>query len=137
MAFWQIDNYLIVLAFGGIVIVEFGPQPAGLNSDDRVYAGVVIAVAAEDFGGNDVLFKSTIAVFDGLLDDKAKKAAAAAAEKKNAEVEQKMTGGRENMRDSMFRSIRNEGEIVDRRALSDWETYAQALLLSNEAAYVN
>ncbi len=72
-----------------------------------------------------------------FIDDKAKKIAAAAVEKKNAEVEKKMTGGNENMRDSMFRSIRNEGEIVDRRALNDWETYAQALLLSNEAAYVN
>jgi hypothetical protein len=72
-----------------------------------------------------------------FIDDKAKKAAAADAAKKNAAVESKMTGGRENMRDSMFRSIQNEGEIVDRRALNDWETYAQALLLSNEAAYVN
>jgi hypothetical protein len=72
-----------------------------------------------------------------FIDDKAKKAAAADAEKKNAEIEKKMEGGRENMRDSMFRSIRNEGEIVDRRALNDWETYVQALLMTNEAAYVN
>ncbi len=72
-----------------------------------------------------------------FIDDKGKKAAAADAQKKNVEAEKKAMGGNENMRDSMFRSIRNEGEIVDRRPLDSWETYAQALLLSNEAAYVN
>jgi hypothetical protein len=35
------------------------------------------------------------------------------------------------------KAIQNEGEIVDRRPLTAWETYAQALLFSNEAAYVN
>ena len=35
------------------------------------------------------------------------------------------------------KAIQNEGEIVDRRPLTPWETFAQALLFSNEAAYVN
>jgi hypothetical protein len=35
------------------------------------------------------------------------------------------------------RAIRNEGEYVERKPLTPWETYVQALLLSNEAAYVN
>ena len=39
-------------------------------------------------------------------------------------------------RDGM-KAIQNEGEIVERRPLTAWETYAQALLFSNEAAYVN
>ena len=34
-------------------------------------------------------------------------------------------------------SIQNEGKIVERKPLGAWETYVQALLLSNEAAYVN
>jgi hypothetical protein len=34
-------------------------------------------------------------------------------------------------------SIKNDGLRVARRPLNAWETYAQALLLSNEAAYVN
>ena len=34
-------------------------------------------------------------------------------------------------------SIQNEGKIVERKPLDAWETYVQALLLSNEAAYVN
>ena len=34
-------------------------------------------------------------------------------------------------------SIQNEGSIVERKPLDMWETYVQALLLSNEAAYVN
>ena len=33
--------------------------------------------------------------------------------------------------------IKNRGELVERKPLTPWETYAQALLLSNEAAYVN
>jgi hypothetical protein len=34
-------------------------------------------------------------------------------------------------------AIKNDGFRVSRRALNPWETYAQALLFSNEAAYVN
>ena len=34
-------------------------------------------------------------------------------------------------------SIQNEGKIIERKPLDMWETYVQALLLSNEAAYVN
>ena len=34
-------------------------------------------------------------------------------------------------------SIKNKGAIIERTPLTPWETYAQALLLSNEAAYVN
>ena len=33
--------------------------------------------------------------------------------------------------------VRNEGELVERKPLTPWETYTQALLFSNEAAYVN
>ncbi len=33
--------------------------------------------------------------------------------------------------------IRNEGDLVERKPLTPLETYAQALLLSNEASYVN
>jgi hypothetical protein len=34
-------------------------------------------------------------------------------------------------------AIKNDGFRVSRRALNQWETYTQALLFSNEAAYVN
>jgi Protein of unknown function (DUF1553)/Protein of unknown function (DUF1549)/Planctomycete cytochrome C len=34
-------------------------------------------------------------------------------------------------------AIRNKGEYIDRKPLDNWETYVQALLMSNEAAYVN
>jgi hypothetical protein len=33
--------------------------------------------------------------------------------------------------------IQNEGDRVERKPLTPWETYVQALLFSNEAAYVN
>ena len=52
--------------------------------------------------------------------------------------------GRKNMRqpqrrrqDGKFGAIQNEGELVSRAPLSPWEAYAQALLFSNELAYVN
>lgn len=35
------------------------------------------------------------------------------------------------------KAIQNEGSLVERRALNPWETYAQALLLSNEMTYIN
>ncbi len=34
-------------------------------------------------------------------------------------------------------AIRNQGEIVERKPLSPWELYIQALLFTNEVAYVN
>jgi hypothetical protein len=34
-------------------------------------------------------------------------------------------------------AIKNDGFRVSRRALNAWETYTQALLFSNEAAYAN
>jgi hypothetical protein len=46
--------------------------------------------------------------------------------------EKNMNGGYEGQR-----AIQNEGSIVERKPLDEWETYVQALLLSNEAAYVN
>ncbi len=36
-----------------------------------------------------------------------------------------------------FGAIQNEGQLVDRRQQNAWEAYAQALLFSNEVAYVN
>ena len=42
-----------------------------------------------------------------------------------------------NGRYSGMASIKNQGAFVERTQLTPWETYAQALLLSNEAAYVN
>ncbi len=44
-------------------------------------------------------------------------------------------GGRNSMDGRA--AIKNDGFRVSRRALNPWETYAQALLFSNEAAYVN
>ena len=45
-------------------------------------------------------------------------------------------GGGKNYTDAA-RAIQNQGEIVERKPLTPWETYAQALLFSNEASYVN
>ena len=42
-----------------------------------------------------------------------------------------------NRGNDMYGAIQNEGKVVERKPLDAWETYVQALLLSNEAAYVN
>ena len=42
-----------------------------------------------------------------------------------------------NRGSDMYGAIQNEGKIVERKPLDAWETFVQALLLSNEAAYVN
>ncbi|MEP6669804.1 MAG: PSD1 and planctomycete cytochrome C domain-containing protein [Chthoniobacter sp.] len=47
----------------------------------------------------------------------------------------KQNGG--NKRYDGMKAIQNEGDMVERKPLTPWETYAQALLFSNEASYVN
>ena len=46
------------------------------------------------------------------------------------------------MMDGMYkrkagRTIRNEGELVERTPLTPWEALAQSLLFTNEIVYVN
>jgi len=49
----------------------------------------------------------------------------------------KRAGARPNMRNARREAIKNEGDWVERKPLTAWETFAQTLLLSNEAVYVN
>ena len=44
---------------------------------------------------------------------------------------------RRERNEARFGAIKNEGERVERKPLTPWETYVHALLFSNEAAYVN
>jgi hypothetical protein len=53
----------------------------------------------------------------------------------NFEAKNIGNGGRDRM--NARAAIKNDGFRVSRRPLNPWETYAQALLFSNEAAYVN
>jgi hypothetical protein len=55
------------------------------------------------------------------------------AAKKTAERAKRMG----QMNNNGLSAIQNEGEMVERKPLTAWETYAHALLLSNEMAYVN
>jgi Protein of unknown function (DUF1553)/Protein of unknown function (DUF1549)/Planctomycete cytochrome C len=55
------------------------------------------------------------------------------AEKKAEEREKRL----QSQRDNGTAAIQNKGSIVERKPLTAWETYAHALLLSNESAYVN
>jgi hypothetical protein len=53
---------------------------------------------------------------------------------KKAEERAKRTG---QMNDNGMTAIQNKGELIERKPLTGWETYAHALLLSNEASYIN
>ncbi len=63
--------------------------------------------------------------------------AAPANPKLNAKLMAKRNEQKKNGYRDGTKAIQNEGEIVERKPLTAWETYAQALLFSNEAAYVN
>jgi hypothetical protein len=54
--------------------------------------------------------------------------------RKNDKRAQVQNQRRQNTR---FGAIQNPGEFVEKRPLTGWEAYAQALLFSNELAYVN
>jgi hypothetical protein len=54
----------------------------------------------------------------------------AAREQKKAEMAMQKKGGARA-------TIRNEGDLVERKPLTPWEQLAQALLFTNEIAYVN
>ena len=57
-----------------------------------------------------------------------------AAEQRTAAVQKQA----ERKRDAgKFGAIQNKGDVVDRRMQTAWEAYAQALLFTNELAYVN
>jgi hypothetical protein len=79
------------------------------------------------FVGREIKEEPKIAATAKELADKAGKDAADR-EKRSME----MMGNSDGVR-----AIRNTGKFVERTPLTAWETYTQALLLSNEAAYVN
>ena len=56
--------------------------------------------------------------------------------KKNAAVKKRIEDRRGRDNDAMM-TIINDGDIIERRPLSIWESYAHAILFSNESAYVN
>ncbi len=69
----------------------------------------------------------------GIQEESESPAAQKTANRQKARVANAKKQGRQ----SATRPIQNEGDMVERKPLTPWETYAQALLLSNESAYVN
>jgi hypothetical protein len=56
--------------------------------------------------------------------------------KKTAQITKRIEDRRKRDNDGK-KEIQNEGEIVERKVLSPWESYVHALLFANESAYVN
>ncbi len=86
------------------------------------------SVDAEDADEASVQFAS----LDGKAAVSAKKAKRAMKKKKKNVPKPK-----NNRRRDGSRAIMNEGEFVERKPLTAWEQYAQALLFTNEMAYVD
>ncbi|MDQ3624354.1 MAG: PSD1 and planctomycete cytochrome C domain-containing protein [Verrucomicrobiota bacterium] len=63
-------------------------------------------------------------------------AAKALTDNAQKQLEKKMKSARTGRNDGV-KAIQNRGEYVERKPLTPWETFAQALLFSNEAAYVH
>jgi hypothetical protein len=56
--------------------------------------------------------------------------------KKNAQIVKRIEDRRKRDNDGK-KEIQNEGDIVERKVLTTWESYVHALLFTNETAYVN
>jgi hypothetical protein len=61
----------------------------------------------------------------------------AAREKRRAQMMAQQAAQAQKRKGNGRAAIRNEGDPVDRRPLTAWEEYAQALLFANEMVYVN
>jgi uncharacterized protein DUF1553/uncharacterized protein DUF1549/cytochrome c len=83
--------------------------------------------------GREFLFQEQVAQYKVDKSQSAQDVAKSNAALK-AKIAQKAKGGG---RMDATRAIQNEGDLVERKNLSPWEAYAQALLMSNEMAYVN
>lgn len=53
------------------------------------------------------------------------------------QLRQRLVQAAMNKKSSDRRPVSNEGSIVERKPLTVWEQYAQALLFTNEITYVN
>ena len=96
------------------VLFQRPPRP----EEVRVAAAYIVAGRDEVAKGNPVAARKS-----------EEQAARQAASAKVTFVGKKFGGARA--------AIKNEGELVARRPLTLWERYAQALLFTNEIAYVN
>jgi Protein of unknown function (DUF1553)/Protein of unknown function (DUF1549) len=64
-------------------------------------------------------------------------ASAAPTSKNGRKFEKRAQAQNQRRQNNRFGAIQNSGEYVEKRPLTGWEAYAQALLFSNELAYVN
>jgi hypothetical protein len=115
------------------------PEVSGARSDiDKIYMiyRVIFQRAPKayeiQFGRQFVNQEQLASVRFGMEAAQQEKMAAQNNKKEQQKLAQRQTQGVAAMR-----AIQNSGDAVDRKQLTIWETYAQALLLSNEASYVN
>jgi hypothetical protein len=113
-------------------------QPAFLRSKSNLDR--IMAMYRTVLGRTPTRQEITVAydflAHEGIQEGKVEEEAKEMTEKaeKKAEERAKRAG---QEADSSFGSIQNEGQIVERKPLTAWETFAHAPILSNEAAYVN
>ena len=70
----QLNHNGVADAFLGIVFRQAGAQPAGLDTDDRVGAGIEGSVLVENLHADHIFLQLTSPAGDGFADDEAEKA---------------------------------------------------------------
>jgi len=113
-------------------------QPAIANArtnNDRII-GIYRIILGRTPSREEIQIAYTFLQNELRLDDKVQAEAKDMVEKaeKKAEERAKRTG---MMNDNGMTAIQNQGSLIERSPLTGWETYAHALLMSNEMAYVN
>jgi hypothetical protein len=128
-------------------------SPFAVEVARRVVARPEVANAPSDhrriFNVYRIMYQRTpspteLALTSKFLQDETRKQAevnALATEmaKRNADIQKKYADAQKALITSrdQRRAILNQGQVVERRVLSVWETWVQALLMANESVYVN
>ncbi len=65
-AFGQLHDSLILSAFGGVVLSEFGPQAPSLDSHHGIYVGIEVLLASENLGCDLIFLRIGSGMLQGL-----------------------------------------------------------------------
>jgi len=107
-----------------------------LNTTDRIYS-IYRTILGRTPTGEEVKVAVNFLSHENLQDAKVAAEAKEMTEKAEKKAEERAKKAEEMAETSAFGSIQNEGQAVERKPLTAWETFAHALIMSNEATYIN
>jgi cytochrome c553 len=106
------------------------------NTTDRIYS-IYRTILGRTPTPLEVQVTVDFLSHENLQDAKVAEEAKEMTEKAEKKAEERAKRAAEIAETSAFSSIQNEGEAVERKPLNAWETFAHALIMSNEATYIN